>query len=76
MNDAEKTSIASTKKKLANRVIDQREAHPMPESGELWMCQVCEDLLGVGDSVTDVYTCDRCMRAIEAERVFVARWRG
>ena len=76
MGNYDKNIIKSTREYRADRVAELRENHPMPEPGELWMCQVCEDLLGVGDSVTDLYTCDRCFRAIEVERVWVARWRG
>lgn len=75
MSAYEKNTIKSTQEYRAEHVLAGRESNPMPESGELWMCQVCEDLLGVGDSVTDIYTCDKCFRAIEAERVWVARWK-
>jgi len=76
VKEFEKNTKKNTEKKRANAYIDKLKYNPMPESGELWMCQVCEDLLGSGNSITDIFTCDKCMRNIEAERVFVSRWRG
>ena len=74
MDEYQRNTLSGTKYNRADHIVAARKAYPMPEYGELWMCQVCEDTLGVGDSVTKLWTCDRCFRAIEAERVWVAHW--
>jgi len=74
VDEYQRNTISGTKYNRADRIADARQHNEVPESGELWMCQVCEDTLGVGDSVTKIWTCDRCFRNIEAERVWVASW--